>query len=82
MRWKCAIALWIWAFCILCWAAKNLEPSFDWRGWLLSAWELARVGILAYAGLLLVMANDEIEQLEHSNKGLEQIIGQLQEERL
>jgi hypothetical protein len=81
MRWKCAIALWIWALCILLWDAKHNEPILDWQGWLVAGWDLLKVGLLGYAGLLLVIANEDLKNLEHSNETLHEIIGKLQEDQ-
>ncbi len=78
MRMKCAFALWIWAFCIVCWAAKNLEPIFDWHGWMAEGWEAIKIALLAYSGFLLITAEQERERLEHFNQRLEQIVGELQ----
>jgi hypothetical protein len=72
MRWKCAIGLWIWALCLLFWAAKNLEPTYDWSGRLLDFWELAKVALLVGAGFLLIMADGEIEELKISNQRLDE----------
>jgi len=71
MRWKCAISLWIWALCLLFWAAKNLEPTYDWGGRLLDLWELAKVALLVGTGFLLVMAEEEIKELKSSNQRLD-----------
>jgi len=78
LRWKCAIGLWIWAFCILCWAAKNLEPVSDWQGWLIEAWHIGRIALLGYAGFLLIEADREIEGLKYTRGRLEEVIAEFQ----
>ncbi len=78
MRWKCAFGLWIWAFCILCWAAKNLEPILGWQGWLITAWHIGRIAFLVYAGFLLIEADQEIEGLKYTRARLEEAIAEFQ----
>jgi hypothetical protein len=78
VRWKFAIGLWISAFCILAWAANNLDPVFDWHGWLRVGWHFGRIAFLCYAGFLLVQAQEEIDGLKYTRDRLEEAIGEWQ----
>lgn len=78
MRSKYAIALWIWAFGILCWSGKYLDSPLDWQDWARIVWEWAKIALLVYSGVLLLDAQQEIENLEHTNQRLEGIIANLQ----
>jgi hypothetical protein len=78
-RWECAIALWVWAICILV-SNSDLSP-IGWQDWLVVAWAFVKVGLLALAGLLLGIANEDLKSLEQSNETLREIIGKLQDGR-
>jgi hypothetical protein len=70
LRLKIAIALWFWALCILAWDAKHLEPIIGWWDWLVVGGEFGKIGLLGYAGFLLITAEEDIETLKASNKEL------------
>ena len=54
---------------------------FGWQDWLVVAWAFVKVGLLALAGLLLGIANEDLKSLEQSNETLREIIGKLQDGR-
>jgi hypothetical protein len=83
MRWKCAIALWVWALCIL---FSNRDLDFDllvigWQEWLVIGWVFLKAGFLFYAGGLLIVVNEDLKHLEQSNETLWEIIGKLQKDQ-
>ncbi len=78
-RWECAIALWVWAICIV--VSNGDLLLLGWQDRLVEAWVLLKVGLLALAGLLLGMANEDLKSMEQSNETLREIIGKLQDGR-
>jgi hypothetical protein len=76
LRQNFGFGLYLWALFTLA-SANDLEPVIGWHGWMMVGWALLKIGFLGYAGFLLLDAHEEITRLTHSNKVLEQIIGEI-----
>ena len=77
IKFFCALGLFIWAFCIMAWTAKHLEPIYGWHGWLREGVQICKIVFLVYVGYQLILAEEEINSLRCSNLKSERIITEL-----
>jgi hypothetical protein len=78
MRRKVAAVCWFAAAGILITSGPDVGTLFEWRELVFLVWVGARIGFLAYAGVLLWDADQEIDSLKHTQNRLEEIIAELQ----
>ena len=78
MRRKVAAVCWFAAAGILITSGPDVGTLFQWRELVFLVWVVARIGFLAYAGILLWDADQEIVALKHTRDRLEEIIAGLQ----
>ena len=69
MRGTSAVALWVWAFCILCWIGKYLDPVPDWKRGIAVIFELAKCVFLVYVGISLIDASKRSKISKEAGEG-------------
>lgn len=78
MRRKVAAVCWFAAAGILITSGPDVGTLFEWRELVFLVWVVARIGFVAYTGILLWDADQEIESLKHTQNRLEEIIAESQ----
>ena len=78
MRRKVSAICWLAAAIVLITSRPDVGTLFEWRELAFLVWLAARIGFLAYTGILLWEADEEIESLKRTQNRLEEIISELQ----
>jgi hypothetical protein len=78
MRRNVAVVCWFAVAGTLITSGSDVGTIFQWRELVFLLWVVARIGFLAYAGILLWDADQEIVALKQARDRLEEIIAGLQ----
>jgi hypothetical protein len=78
MRRKIAAVCWFAAAGILITSGPDVGTLFEWHELVFLVWVVARIGFLAYTGILLLDADQEIDSLKQTQSRLEEIIAESQ----
>lgn len=78
MRRKVAGVCWFAAAGVLITSGPDVGTLFEWHELVFLVWVVARIGFLAYTGILLWDADQEIDSLKHTQSRLEETIAESQ----